>query len=105
MLDAFDEFLNKDNEDGQRSELLDSLGKISRNVSTRFLITTRRNCAPELERAFKSESQVATVKGCSEDVEKYLDDELRRLIRLDDDLKATIRRTILDANREEASYL
>ena len=100
LLDAYDEFRNSSDEEGQRTELCSSLCAIYRSGSTRILITTRPQCRQELKDTY-SESQIAVVKGDSADIEKYLDDRIQPLKRLNDELKANIKKTILDANREE----
>ena len=101
LIDAYDEFRNTGDEEGERNELCSTLSAISRSGSSRFLITTRPQCRQELQNTF-AESPIEVIKGDLADVEKYLDDQ-KQLNRLkNDELKANIKKTILDANREEA---
>jgi len=100
LLDAYDEFRNTSDEERQRTELCSLLSAICRSGLARILITTRPQCRQELKDALIG-SQIAVVKGDSDDVEKYLDDQIMPLKRLNDELKANIKKTILDANRKE----
>ncbi len=102
LIDAYDEFRNTHDEDWQRMELCSALFAICGDRSARILITTRPHWRHELKDAFRDESQIAAVKGDLADVEKYLDLKIQPFNRLDQDLKSNIKRTILDANREEA---
>jgi hypothetical protein len=103
LIDAYDEFRNTDDEDSQRINLCSALSKISSDGSTRILMTTRPQCAQELKDSFPY-SQIAFVKGDLADVEKYLDDKIRPLKRLNEKLKANIKETILESNRKELWY-
>jgi len=101
LLDAYDEFRNADNDEGQRSDLCSSLSEICRDGSARILITTRPQYRDVLKDTF-SESQIVVVKGDLIDVERHLDERMRPLKRLNNELKANIKKAILDANREDA---
>jgi len=101
LLDAYDEFRNKDDEERQRAQLCSTLSAICRSTSAKILITTRPQCRHELKDVFSS-SEIAVIKGDLIDVEKYLGDQIQLHKYLHDDLKANIKKTILDANREEA---
>jgi len=101
LIDAYDEFRNTHEEELQKTHLCSALSEMCRNDSTKILITTRPQCRRELEDVFSS-SEIAVVKGDLIDVEKYLGDQIQLHKYLHDDLKANIKKTILDANREEA---
>jgi len=101
LLDAYDEFRNSGDEEVQRSDLCSSLSEICRGGSARILITTRPQYRDALKDTF-SESQIVVVKGDLIDVERHLDERMQPLKRLNNELKANIKKAILDANREDA---
>jgi hypothetical protein len=101
LIDAYDEFRNSGDEEGQRTQLCSALSEICRDDSARLLITTRPQCRHDLKDFFPL-SQIAVVKGDLADVEKYLEGRIQPLKRLNDSLKSTIKETVLEANREEA---
>jgi len=101
LIDAYDEFRNTREEERQKIQLCAALSTIGATNLAKILITTRPQCRHELKDTF-SDSQIAVVKGDLKDVEKYLDDQLQPLKSLHNDLKSNTKKTILDANREEA---
>jgi hypothetical protein len=103
LLDAYDEFRNTGDEEVQRSALCSFLSEICHYCSVKILVTTRPQCRQDLKEAFPS-SAVAVVKGDLADVETYLENRIQPLKRIHEQLKANIKRTILEANQDEAWY-
>ena len=96
LIDAYDEFRNID----EKGQLCSALSAICGKDLAKILITR-----PQYRHEVKdilSDSQIAVVNGDLQDVEKYPDDRLKPLKYVNKELKANIKKTILDENREEA---
>ena len=92
LLDAFDEFMNKREQDRQRDVLLSSLAGLCSEGHVKLLFTTRPQYRGQLQEKFH-DSKAIEVKTDQNDVNKYLDLELKSSD-LSDDLKKSIKSTI-----------
>jgi len=94
LLDAFDEFVNKHEQDRQRDDLLSSLAGLCREGHVKLLFTTRPQCREQLQDKFH-DSVVIEATTDHNDVKKYLDTELK-FSDLSDHLNNSIKSTIAE---------
>jgi hypothetical protein len=91
LVDAYDEFLNRDNEDLERRRFREYIGDLNATGKSSILITTRDPLDQELATGFDSRNVKMQADG--EDIDKFLDNEIDAL-NLQDKRKAQIKDTI-----------
>ena len=98
LVDAYDEFLNRDNEDLQRRRFREYIGDLNATGKVSILITTRDPLDHELATGFESRNLKMQTDG--EDIDKFLDSQIDPL-NLNDKSKALVKGIIKKENEAE----